>query len=114
MPAMTFSALSRCSIFGAACLLLAACGNEAEAPAPDEGNLDARGEVLGGSISDAMLPLDTLTSQSPPMAVSDGEGETEDEDQQADEASEPLAEPVPDPAPATQPEPETEDPPADG
>ena len=44
--------------------LLAACGGEAE---PVVENADAGGDVLEGSISDAMLPLDTLTSQSPPL-----------------------------------------------
>ncbi len=57
--------MTRFALFAAGCLLLAACGDD---PAPVDGgdeNLDARGEVLGGSISDDMLPLDTTTSQSP-------------------------------------------------
>ena len=62
------SAMKRFAMIAAACLALAACSDD---PAPVEGseeNLDARGEVLGGTISDDMLPLDTVTSQSPSQA----------------------------------------------
>lgn len=45
----------------ALCLGLAACGSDSNAPAAK----DAGGEVLEGSISDAMLPLDTVRSQAP-------------------------------------------------
>lgn len=44
-------------------LLLAACGDQAEAPAEQGGA--ASGEVLPGSISDAMIPLEQLDSQAP-------------------------------------------------
>ncbi|QDH35935.1 hypothetical protein [Porphyrobacter sp. YT40] len=44
-------------------LALAACGDEA-APAAQQGGA-ASGEVLEGSISDAMIPLDQVTSQAP-------------------------------------------------
>ncbi|WP_211277354.1 hypothetical protein [Erythrobacter donghaensis] len=44
-------------------LALAACGDEA-APAAKQGGA-ASGEVLDGSISDAMIPLDQVTSQAP-------------------------------------------------
>ena len=45
--------------------LLAACGGNA---GDAEGERrTAAGEVLGGSISDDMLPLDTVTSESPPL-----------------------------------------------
>lgn len=44
--------------------LLAGCGEE---PASDDGRA-ASGEVLEGTISDAMLPLDTLRSQPPLIA----------------------------------------------
>ena len=44
---------------------LSACGNEAaEAPPADEQS-GARGEVLGGTISDEMIPLDTIPSERP-------------------------------------------------
>ena len=59
--------------------LLAACGEQTP-----ERNADAReaeGEVLGGTISDEMLPLDQLQSQSPTIRESsvvstDEEGNT--------------------------------------
>lgn len=46
--------------------LLAACGDSEEAPATQE-TQDAgpQGEVRGGTISDAMLPIGTVRSQSP-------------------------------------------------
>ena len=44
-------------------LTLAACEDKA-APAAQQGNA-ASGEVLAGSISDAMIPLDQVTSQAP-------------------------------------------------
>ncbi|MEM9311517.1 MAG: hypothetical protein AAGA34_08725 [Pseudomonadota bacterium] len=50
---------------------LAACSGEAE-PAqtqtPNEQGGQVSGEVLGGTISDAMIPLESLQSQSPPAA----------------------------------------------
>ena len=47
---------------------MTACGDDA-AEAPAEGDeRGARGEVLGGTISDDMIPLDRLRSQSPPVA----------------------------------------------
>ncbi len=46
-------------------IALAACGSD-PAPTADGANT-ASGEVLEGSISDAMLPLDTVQSQSPPL-----------------------------------------------
>ena len=58
----------------ATCLVLAsglaACSGETEAPeaqAPAEQGGSATGEVLGGTISDDMIPLESLTSQSPPL-----------------------------------------------
>ncbi|MBV7259127.1 hypothetical protein [Erythrobacter crassostreae] len=58
--------------------LLAACGDDEPVPdaATEEGG-EATGEVLGGTISDDMIPLDQLTSTSPPAeptASSDGGG----------------------------------------
>ena len=80
------------------CLVLVACGDAAETPAEADENRDARGEVLGGSISDDMLPLDTVTSQSP------SQGGEEDESSQsaasaapAQSSSEPAEEPVMEP-----------------
>lgn len=50
---------------------LAACGGEAET-GPERRS--AAGEVLGGTISDDMLPLDTVRSQSPPLRETGGDG----------------------------------------
>ncbi len=44
---------------------LSACGGGADEAASERKT--AAGEVLGGTISDAMLPLDTVQSQSPPL-----------------------------------------------
>lgn len=45
------------------CLAVAACGDQAAAPAEQGG--EASGEVLPGSISDAMIPLEQLESEAP-------------------------------------------------
>lgn len=55
--------MKRHAVILAAALALAACGSD---PAPS-GDATASGEVLEGSISDAMLPLDSVQSQSPPL-----------------------------------------------
>jgi hypothetical protein len=44
-------------------LALAGCKDDVAAPAEKGG--EATGEVLGGEISDAMIPLEQLTSQAP-------------------------------------------------
>jgi hypothetical protein len=54
--------------------LLPACTEDAAAPA-DAGER-AAGEVLGGTISDAMIPLDQLDSQAP-LAPRQGPSATE-------------------------------------
>ena len=59
-PARTFG---RLAAIAALPLALAACQGE-EKPAEAK---TAQGEILGGSASDAMLPLDTVRSQ-PPLA----------------------------------------------
>ena len=56
----------------AAVALLGACDSGADAPADESA---AEGEVLGGTISDDMLPLDTVTSQSPPLRAAPESGE---------------------------------------
>lgn len=63
------SAIKRYAVIAAASFALAACSDDS-APASEEQeeNLGPRGEVLGGTISDDMLPLDTVTSQSPSLA----------------------------------------------
>ena len=72
-------------------LLLAACSEEAAEPEPTQAagdNRTAKGEVLGGTISDEMLPLDTVQSQSPSLAGEAGEagdeGDSDDTDADAE------------------------------
>lgn len=55
-------------------LALAACDS---GPESETAGGTAEGEVLGGTISDEMLPLDTVRSQSPPLRTEpseEGEG----------------------------------------
>ena len=52
-------------------LTLAACQDKSRKPA---GPGTAQGEVLPGSVSDAMLPLDTLRSQPPLAPISEESG----------------------------------------
>ena len=55
-------------LLAAGAALLSACGDDT--PTPESGaeaERNAQGEVLGGTISDDMLPLDRLRSQSPPL-----------------------------------------------
>lgn len=74
-------------------LALTACGSD-PVPEPD-GDGAVSGEVLEGTISDAMLPLDTVQSQSPalekvPSEDGDSDAATADEDDA--EESEPAPE----------------------
>lgn len=75
--------LNQFAISAVFALALAGCGESAPERGSDE--RQAAGEVLGGSISDAMLPLDQLRSQSPtlreqpaPQAAGAGNGEGEE------------------------------------
>ena len=72
-----------------ACALgLTACGDDA-AETPAEGDeRGARGEVLGGTISDDMIPLDQLQSQSAPQ----NPGPENDDESDSDSSQEPAAE----------------------
>ena len=54
-------------------LSLTACGSEQAAEKASDDGRSAKGEVLGGTISDDMLPLDTVKSQSPPLRVDKGD-----------------------------------------
>lgn len=71
-------------------LVLASC-NDADEPAAQPARNDtneAMGEVLGGSISDEMIPLDTLTSQAPAKSsVANNGGDGDDEAKSPDGAS---------------------------
>ena len=63
--------ITRPAIIAAMGLALASCGSDPEEPVPEDDANAARGEVLGGTISDDMLPLDTLSE--PPSAPSQGD-----------------------------------------
>ena len=91
-------------------LALASCGESAEVVEEDNEDATARGEVLGGTISDDMLPLDTLTSQAPSRAVRATTDESADSVETASEDSEAVESPAPaaPPAPASLPEPVAE------
>ncbi len=87
-----------------AALALTACGKEAAPPQGDD-NRRAEGEIQGGSISDAMIPLDTLTSQSPPMKRRPASGDEADgEDEAGEPSTETDEEAAPEPAELAEPE----------
>jgi len=93
--------LKRIGVFLPLVLALAACGGD---PAPSADGASASGEVLEGSISDAMLPLDSVQSQSPPLEKAPPQSaniespaaaepaEVTDEPETAPEAEEPAPE----------------------
>ena len=89
--------------------LLTACSSETPPEETTaEADRSAKGEVLGGTISDDMLPLDRLRSQAPsisesPSAPSTG-GTDEDAAPDQDEAAEPA--PASEPAPEPEPQPD--------
>lgn len=93
----------RLLILAAALLPLSACNSKPDTQA------QAGGEILEGSISDAMLPLDTATSQPPlaPKTVTTGgsgdDKDTAEEDGKAEPDAAKPADPAPK-APATEPE----------
>jgi hypothetical protein len=92
-PALHLAAFS-------ASLALAGCEGEPDRDTRDDSELggEAAGEVLGGTISDDMLPLEQLRSQSPPAEAGD------DPDSVTDNAS--LEGPEPQDPPPSQPGPE--------
>ncbi|GMN03852.1 hypothetical protein [Erythrobacter sp. MTPC3] len=91
--------------------LLSACGSDDPAPdngTPADGGAPA-GEVLGGTISDDMLALDQLTSQSPPAeANGDMSGAA---DTASSDAPEPPADTLVRGQPASAAEPPAQEPP---
>ncbi|MBT8426925.1 MAG: hypothetical protein KJO02_02730 [Erythrobacter sp.] len=94
-------------------LVLASCGKDAAEVEERNADSTARGEVLGGTISDDMLPLDTVQSQSPPRAGQDrnagGEAdETSGNEPDTQPDAQPQAEPEPVAEPVSDPEPQTE------
>ncbi|MEZ5680421.1 MAG: hypothetical protein R3E14_03905 [Erythrobacter sp.] len=79
-------------------LALAACGGASVDAGETGENADARGEVLGGTISDSMIPLDELKSHSPPLKASPVARSTSggaESASGAEEAEEPAAEESP-------------------
>jgi len=73
--------------------LLAACDNGGDAAGPERKT--AAGEVLGGSISDAMLPLDTVQSQSPPLRESSAAQDGDEPEAASDDDKAPSVAPSP-------------------
>lgn len=93
--------------------LLAACGGSGDQAEAER--TSAVGDVLGGSINDEMLPLDTITSQSPALreqasgaaAGSRASASAAANDAEADEGSDdaaPDADEAPAPEAAAEPE----------
>ena len=67
-PHMTYrSAVSRFLVLSAA-LLVGACDEAPQEQASASGEADAVGDVLGGTISDAMIPLDDVRSEAERLA----------------------------------------------
>jgi hypothetical protein len=89
-------------------LLLAACGKEA----PVDDSRSASGEVLEGTVSDAMLPLDTVKSEPPfedPVAARKVQEAAADAPAAADATEGDVPEGEPTEAPAAEPTPEAAD-----
>lgn len=85
---------------------LAACEKEADTPAPaeDDAGRGAAGEVLGGTVSDEMLPLERIQSQAPMLEEEPEEGEGKDPKERPKGAAS-SAEPTATTVPASTPEP---------
>lgn len=82
-------------------LVLAAC----DGPADQRGSSDdraAEGEVLGGTISDEMLPLESVQSQSPSLRVAPAP--TPSDEVEAEDGAGAEGEGAATPAPAAEPE----------
>lgn len=86
---------------------LAACSDDPLQRGGDS-DLEAKGEILGGTISDDMLPLESVASQSPPMegeeerlaGLSEEEAEESGADEAMEEGDETPDQPPPPPAPS--------------
>ena len=68
----------------ASLLILAGCDDDPQ-PEPTAGS-GAAGEVQGGTISDAMLPIESVTSQAPSRGEESGSANGDDADQDAADA----------------------------
>lgn len=80
---------------------LAACGTDKK----DEGAGRAAGEILPASVSDTMIPLDTVRSQPPlaPQVQSAGKAAATDAATEAPEGEAAVEAPAAEPAPAATP-----------
>lgn len=58
-------------------MTLVACGDDPAPPAVAPEGADVQGEIRGGTISDAMIPTDSLRSQSPPAVEASDAAEDE-------------------------------------
>ena len=77
-------------------VLLAGCSGDPAENRDNAGELAAEGEVLGGSISDAMIPLESLRSQSPTLRAEPAvEDSPDDEAESEGDATGPEAGPAP-------------------
>ncbi len=93
----------------AACLLLAACGDDPE-PVQEGDERSATGEVLEGTISDEMIATDKVRSQPPllrtlPQSEGAGDAETEGDDAEGEAPADGEAAESPAPAPSFAPDP---------
>ena len=85
-------------------MMVAACDGQTDSPAEQRG--EASGEVLGGTISDDMIPLEQLRSEAPlvprrsaaPAAAGADDG-AEGEDPASEGAEAAPAAPAPEPVP---------------
>ena len=66
-------------VLPAIALLLSACGGEKAPEADATKEAGPQGQVYGGTISDAMLPLGELESQSPQRGGDDEDDQKEDD-----------------------------------
>lgn len=83
------------ALSASALVMLGGCGTEQK---KDKTAGTAGGEILPGSTSDAMLPLDTVRSQPPLAPKAEGSGKAGDK--AGDDATEPATDAAPDAAAA--------------
>lgn len=76
-------------------LLIAIAGCGDKNAGNDSERKTAAGEVLGGTISDDMLPLDAVTSQSPPLRESGDSGNAKPIAETSDAPAKPAGPPAP-------------------
>jgi hypothetical protein len=87
-----------CAVFP---LVLAVAACSGQAPERGKDAREAEGEVLGGTISDQMLPLDQLQSQSPVLRRSPAETAQEGEAVEGEEGAAEEGDTQSEPSPAS-------------